>query len=650
MGFVQVFLRILPVQLQQPSHGPIALLLSWFSLLSREDADPQNGHNTGSAGWTAIQAMYEKHFGLTERPFSIAPDPRFLYMSQQHREALAHLLYGVGEGGGFVQLTGEVGTGKTTVCRCLLEQLPDHVDVALILNPSVTALELLASVCHELRIPYAREAASIKSLTDALNAHLLEAHAKGRRTVLIIDEAQNLSAEALEEVRLLTNLETTREKLLQIILIGQPELRSLLAREDLRQLSQRITARYHLEPIHRAETAAYVRHRLQVCGASETVFTEAAIDVVQKLSKGVPRLINVICDRAMLGGFVEGKRRIDVAIVDKAAREVLPLEGLEKPRRRLWPWLVGGSLAAVVTLIAYALLLPSGLDVYTRHLVARINQTPGETGAVAPVAQLQQQRTGQAQEPELLPLESGNTPEAQARAEAVGGEATVAPMAVQVAAVAQDQSTALADALTEAGPDAAAKAWSTLYRLWGVQSSAVNDEQACAQAPAAGLRCLQGGGSWTVLSHFDRPAILLLVAPEGRRVPVLLQEVKGPQVTVQVAGRPLDVALDTLGRHWFGEYRLLWKMPPHGSVSLRPGDRSKDVPWLREQIKDATGLTAIAPDPLYFDAALRELLESFQRENGLRVDGVAGPRTFINLRNLSRHPSVPRLGVMPGSG
>jgi general secretion pathway protein A len=547
--------------------------------------------------------MYEKYFGLTERPFSIAPDPRFLYMSQQHREALAHLLYGVGEGGGFVQLTGEVGTGKTTVCRCLLEQLPDHVDVALILNPSVTALELLASVCHELRIPYAREAASIKSLTDALNAHLLEAHAKGRRTVLIIDEAQNLSAEALEEVRLLTNLETTREKLLQIILIGQPELRNLLAREDLRQLSQRITARYHLEPIHRAETAAYVRHRLQVCGASETVFTEPAIDVVQKLSNGVPRLINVICDRAMLGGFVESKRRIDVAIVDKAAREVLPLEGLEKPRRRLWPWLAGGALAAAVTVVAYVLLLPSGIEVYTRQFVARINETPGETGAVAPVAQPQQQRTDQAQEPELLQPESGITPEAQARAETVGGEAAVGPMAVQVAAVAQDQSMALADALAEAGPDAAAKAWATLYRLWGVQSSVVNDEQACAQAPAAGLRCLQGGGSWTVLSHFDRPAILLLVAPQGRRVPVLLQEVKGPQVTVQVAGRRLDVALDTLGQHWFGEYRLLWKMPPHGSVSLRPGDRSKDVPWLREQIKDATGLTAIAPDPLYFDAS-----------------------------------------------
>ncbi len=591
--------------------------------------------------------MYEKHFGLTERPFSIAPDPRFLYMSQQHREALAHLLYGVGEGGGFVQLTGEVGTGKTTVCRCLLEQLPDHVDVALILNPSVTALELLASVCHELRVPYGAEAASIKSLTDVLNSHLLEAHAKGRRTVLIIDEAQNLSAEALEEVRLLTNLETTREKLLQIILIGQPELRSLLSREDLRQLSQRITARYHLEPIHRAETAAYVRHRLQVCGASETVFTESAIDVVQKLSKGVPRLINVICDRAMLGGFVEGKRRIDVAIVEKAAREVLPLEGVDKPRH-LWPWLAGGSLAAGIAVVAFVLLRPWGMELNTGQLLARLNEMPGETGPVAPV---QQQPIDPPRQPRSLQPESTQAPQGEAQPESAGGDITSAATTdTQVAAVARDQTALLAGALAGAGPDAPAQAWAGLYRLWGVQSSAVNDEQACAQAPASGLRCLQGGGSWTVLSHFDRPAILLLVASEGRRVPVLLQEVKGPEAAIQVAGQPLDVALDTLGQFWFGEYRLLWKVPPHGSVSLRPGDRSKDVSWLRDRLKEITGLTAIAPDPLQFDAALRELLESFQRDNGLRVDGVAGPRTFIHLNTLSRQPSVPRLGALPGSG
>jgi general secretion pathway protein A len=173
--------------------------------------------------------MYLKHFNLTDRPFAITPDPRFLYLSARHREALAHLLYGLGEGGGFVQLTGEVGTGKTTICRCLLEHVPDNVDLALVLNPKVTAYELIATVCDELGIDYPLENSSIKTLTDVLNRYLLEAYAQGRRTVLIIDEAQNLSADVLEQVRLLTNLETATQKLLQIILIGQPELRTLLA-------------------------------------------------------------------------------------------------------------------------------------------------------------------------------------------------------------------------------------------------------------------------------------------------------------------------------------------------------------------------------------------------------------------------------------
>jgi general secretion pathway protein A len=585
--------------------------------------------------------MYEKHFGLTGRPFSIAPDPRFLYMSQQHREALAHLLYGVGEGGGFVQLTGEVGTGKTTVCRCLLEQLPNHVDVALILNPSITALELLASVCDELRVAYARETTSIKSLTDVLNAHLLHAHARGRRTVLIIDEAQNLSAEALEEVRLLTNLETTREKLLQIILIGQPELRDLLDREDLRQLAQRITARYHLQPIHRAETAAYIRHRLQVCGAGEPVFSEAAIDVVQKFSQGVPRLINVICDRALLGGFVEGKRRVDGAIAQKAAREVLPLEGVDRSGRRLRRWLMGGSVTAAVAIMAYAFVSP-----FNRHLPSL--QLSSSLNAI-PVAASPDQGA-QRSEPQVQPPQP--EPEVTMPADAAPpepiDEGRAAEPAQDAAAEAPPSENAvplLAAALAEAGSSAAARAWSGLYRLWGAKSSALNDEQACARASDAGLRCLQGGGSWSMLTHFDRPAVLLLVGPEGRRVPVLLEEVRGTQVVLQVDGRHIEVELQTLEEHWFGEFRLLWRLPPAGSVTLRPGNRSEDVRWLREQLETVTGRSATASDPARFDAGLRKLLESFQREQGLRVDGVAGPRTLIHVNTLSRQRAVPRLAA-----
>src|SRR3989441_9441012 len=192
--------------------------------------------------------MYPAYFGLTERPFSLAPDPRYLYLSDVHREALAHLLYGIGEGGSFVQLTGEVGTGKTTVCRALLEQLPPEVDVAMIFSPRLTAVELLSAVCDELRVPYPAGTTSLKVLVDALSRTLLDTHARGRRTVVIIHEAQNLSMEVLEELRLLTNIETTRDKLLQVILIGQPELVNLMERPALRQLAPRITARYHPRP------------------------------------------------------------------------------------------------------------------------------------------------------------------------------------------------------------------------------------------------------------------------------------------------------------------------------------------------------------------------------------------------------------------
>ena len=274
--------------------------------------------------------MYIGHFGLTEPPFSITPDPRYLYMSEAHREALAHLLYGIGEGGGFVQLTGEVGTGKTTLCRCLLEQLPARVDVAFILNPKLTDVELLAAICDELRIPYPAGTTSRKVFVDALHHHLLDAHGRGHRTVLIIDEAQDLAPDVLEQIRLLTNLETTTQKLLQIILIGQPELIRILEREDLRQLAQRVTARYHLRPFAEPDTRAYIAHRLEVAGAKEKIVSDAAMRAVHRASRGIPRLINAICDRALLGAFSQDHRRVTAPTVRRAAGEVLGAAG---PRR-----------------------------------------------------------------------------------------------------------------------------------------------------------------------------------------------------------------------------------------------------------------------------------------------------------------------------
>ena len=292
--------------------------------------------------------MYRHFFGLAEAPFSIAPDPRYLYLSQRHQEALAHLLYGVNGDGGFVLLTGEIGAGKTTVCRCLLRQIPESCDVAYIFNPKLTVEELLSTICVEFGIACAPGNTSIKVFVDCINGYLLEAHAKGRHTVLIIDEAQNLSAEVLEQMRLLTNLETDQRKLLQIILLGQPELALMLERPELRQLRQRIVARYHLGPLTRAEVAAYVRHRLEVSGAQRQLFPARLMGRLYRLSGGVPRVINVLCDRALLGAYVQGKERIDGATLTQAAREVFHQPAGWRGRLR--------ALAAGVILLAGAAL------------------------------------------------------------------------------------------------------------------------------------------------------------------------------------------------------------------------------------------------------------------------------------------------------
>jgi general secretion pathway protein A len=304
--------------------------------------------------------MYAAHFGLKREPFSIAPDPRYLFMSERHREALAHLLYGVRGGGGFVLLTGEIGAGKTTVCRCFLEQVPKRCNVAYIFNPKLTALELLQSICEEFRIEvHARASASatLKDHVDALNEYLLRTHAAGHNNVLIIDEAQNLSIDVLEQLRLLTNLETNERKLLQIILIGQPELRDMLLKPELEQLAQRVVARFHLDPLAEEETAHYIKHRLSVAGMNGLIpFDREARHRIFELTRGVPRRINLLCDRALLGAYASGRQRVDKAIVDKAASEVFDRRdstGLWSPARKVA--LAAGATLGVMLIVAAAL-------------------------------------------------------------------------------------------------------------------------------------------------------------------------------------------------------------------------------------------------------------------------------------------------------
>jgi len=564
--------------------------------------------------------MYTKHFNLTDRPFAITPDPRFLYLSARHREALAHLLYGLGEGGGFVQLTGEVGTGKTTICRCLLEHIPDNVDLALVLNPKVTAHELIATVCDELGVDYPPENSSIKTLTDVLNRYLLEAYAQGRRTVLVIDEAQNLSADVLEQVRLLTNLETATQKLLQIILIGQPELRTLLARDDMRQLAQRVTARYHLEPISLEETGAYIRHRLQICGSSQPLFSRRAIERIQRLSGGIPRLINVLCDRAMLGAYVEGKSQVDTKVIRKAAREVLEEE---QPVRRKHRWLPAAGLGTGLL----ALLLLAVYQPWIRHESAGAGPLrPGEAPAAA---------SAQVAQP--------GAPD-ESRAGQPGLQGSGAEEAGAVADMASEADTrSLGELLLASDSSFYRAAWTELLALWSVILPQGVKPDFCEYTRQYGLLCRSGQGNWNTLRQFDRPAILSLVDANGRRVPVVLQHLDDTVAELMIGNELYRLSVEQVDRYWYGEYTLLLQAPPGGSLYLKVGDRSVDVDWLRRQLELALDISIPAADPQLFDYSLQQQVLEFQRSRGLVADGIVGENTLIQLNTRSGREGVPRL-------
>jgi general secretion pathway protein A len=563
--------------------------------------------------------MYLKHFDLSERPFSITPDPRFLYMSARHREALAHLLYGLGEGGGFVQLTGEVGTGKTTICRCLLEQVPENVDIAMVLNPKVTAAELIATVCDELGVSYPAESNSIKLLVDILNHYLLDAFARGRRTVLIIDEAQNLSADVLEQVRLLTNLETSTQKLLQIILIGQPELRNLLARDDMRQLSQRVTARYHLEPISRDEADAYIRHRLQICGASKTIFDKRAVDRIHALSGGIPRLINVLCDRALLGAYVEGSSQVDGKVVRKAALEVLAEES-ERTATSWWqPALAGGLLLMVLAVLAWQHLPWSTTNERaSSHATDNGELTPGSVEMAAAIAR------------DVLKSAVQDAPSA-AGTEDIPGNSAAGPVET------------LDSLLGSVDGSWYRAAWKELFAAWAVDLPDSVKPDFCDYALQYGLLCLEEQGNWNSLRQFNRPAVLSLTAADGSRVPVFLRHLDGSLVEMMMGNVLYRTTIEQVDRFWYGDYSLLLQATPGGRLYLKMGDRSPDVAWIRQQLEIVQGVRIPTTDVNLFDFHLQKQVLEFQRSRGLVADGIVGKNTLIHLNSSTGREGVPVL-------
>ena len=548
--------------------------------------------------------MYTSFFGLREKPFAITPDPRYLYLSERHAEALAHLLYGINEAGGFIQLTGEIGTGKTTVIRSLLEQLPGHADVALILNPRVTPAEFLLTICEELHVHVPESGrGSTKVLMDLLGRHLLDTHARGRRVVLIVDEAQNLGTETLEQVRLLTNLETATTKLLQIILIGQPELRDLLDRPELRQLAQRITGRYHLSPLSQAETAGYVKHRMRVAGATAEAYTPTALREVHRLSHGIPRVINVICDRALLGAFTQEDHRVGATLIRQAASEVYG-----RPIPAPWlKWATAGALTAALVFVSLGLW---ALFADRADLTAAV-PSPEATAAADP-----------------LPATPDPSP---------------APAALPEAAVPLEQ------LLVRHGNDTTTEAaLGKLFGLWGITYDPARG-RGCDQAVTQGLECLFQKGSWAQLRTLNRPAILTLTDDVGRMHQVVLTALDDEYATFELGNETRDVSITVASRYWFGDFLLLWRPPMAVARVLTPGSRGADVRWLRESLRAAQGLPPAPAGNDLYDDDLARLVQDFQRQHRLTVDGVAGVQTQIVLDTVLSATGSPTI-VAPVAG
>lgn len=557
--------------------------------------------------------MYTQFFNLKQAPFSIAPDPRYLFMSERHREALAHLLYGVGSGGGFVLLSGEIGAGKTTICRCFLEQAPANCNVAYLFNSKLTVTELLQSICDEFRIKRKHDgagSASIKEYVDALTVYLLAAHADRRNNVLIIDEAQNLSTEVLEQLRLLTNLETNERKLLQIILIGQPELRPMLAGPELIQLAQRVIARYHLEPLSAAETVDYIRYRLSVAGAtSTTLFRLPVLKQIHRLTRGVPRRINLLCDRALLGAYAEGKHEVDRRMVDKAAAEVFGPQSTTAPIT-MPPWhsAVWGVLAGVTI---------AGAAFWTLNNGYQINPGHSEIAASTITA-----HKGHRLEKSMQAPSSGMT--VAAGATDSGIEKATPPATATPLDMDDPSNTDLRNR------NAAIR---QLAQLWGM--SPPGDGLPCLVAQKENLRCYTGTGiGLDEVRRLDRPVVLTLRDDSDTVHYTLLTKLTNTSATLRIGGATQTVSTRALSRIYKGNLIMLWRAPYTYREFISLGHRGKEADWIAAQLAKMDGAKGSA-DSQVFDMEMVRRVREFQLGQGMKADGVAGKKTSMHLNRVA---------------
>jgi general secretion pathway protein A len=554
--------------------------------------------------------MYLDYFGLKERPFSIAPDPRYLYMSERHREALAHLLYGVSGQGGFIVLTGEVGTGKTTICRCFLNQVPANTDVAFIINPKLSARELMASICDELNITYS-PSASIKILNDVINQYLLAAHADNRHTVLIIDEAQNLRIDVLEQLRLLTNLETSEKKLLQIILLGQPELRDMLAQNDLRQLAQRVTARYHLNELNKMEVGAYAQCRLAVAGRRGRLFTIKAINTLYKLSGGVPRLINLIADRALLGAYASQSEMVEANHIKSAYREI---QGEKVKSKKIFSfnvnqvWLLPLIVVCCIVSAGIAFtfnktnIMPSELEVDSNRIVT----TKVQIDKNATIETTSNRKKTLVNNKEVV---ATNKPQSDSYIESISN-------------------------LKQHKNDKF-NAYKSIFNQWNVNYTDEPFMLACEYAELYGLRCLHKNGNWRSVLKLNRPAVLTLITDYGETLYISLLAIRGDDAYVSHQDNAFWVGLAEIDRYWLGEYSIVWKLPPYKSNTISPGQQ-KEAEWVSSSLETIQRNKKSRSQHSYRKAKnepLEAKLKDFQLKSGLVPDGILGSMTLIHINS-----------------